>query len=167
MPTVRKWKRPANYIGAEWWNWYSAGFGQHRDSDALERANFQAAWDRLKSDREVADRPSVQIVHEQHWAVGWIEWIAIHESDSVALAIARDLCAKVEDYSILDESLFSRIEDDDCAETWANCYSPRERIAYFRTHGHTVQSIGALLRAVRGDWCAAANMLHCPSDLLY
>lgn len=163
---VRLWERASNYAGHDWSGWYSAGFGQSRDSDALERANFQAAYAALPHGNEAGDEPSVQIVREGHWAVGWVEWIAIHPSDAEALSIARQLCKRANDYPVLDEELFSRIEDEYCEATWRNC-SPRDRIAYFRSHGHTVQSIGALLRAVRGDWYEAADMLHAPSDLLY
>ena len=166
---VEPWTRPANYIGTTWEGYYSSGFGQSRDSDALERANFQAAWARLKNDRAIGpenEEPTVQIVRENHWAVGWVEWIAIHESDTEALRIARELCAQCEDYPVLDEELFSQIEDEDCSATWEHCYNPHERVKYFRSHGYTAQSFGDLLRAVRGDWYAAANMLHSPSDLL-
>lgn len=175
MHDVTPWSHPSNYSGATWEGYYSSGFGQSRDSDVLERANFQAAWSALKNDRSIDlgecgpdnDGPTVLVVLENHWAVGWVEWIAIHETDTEALAIARTLCDRANDYPILDEELHSRLEDDECAETWANCYRPKERIEYFRSHSHTVQSLGALLRAVRGDWYEAANMLHSPSDLLY
>ena len=165
---VSKWTRPNCYIGAEWYEYYSAGFGQSRDSGALERANFQAAYAALKNDHETPNGDStVSIVHESHWAVGWIEWIAIHESDDDALTIACGLCAHCNDYPVIDEELYSRLEDEDCSETWERCYRPCERIKYFRAHSYTTQSFGALLRAMRGDWYEAANMLHCPSDLLY
>lgn len=51
MHTVHEWKTPANYFGAEWHGWHSAGFGQSRDSDALESSNFQTAYDALKPSR--------------------------------------------------------------------------------------------------------------------
>lgn len=174
MHTVKRWTRPANYAGAEWYGYYSAGFGQSRDSDVLERANFQAAWAALENDRSIDlgecgpdnDGPTVQIVREGHWAVGWVEWIAIHESDKEALRIAEELCNGVADYPVVDEELYSRLEDEECGETWKNCYNARDRVTYFRTHSYTAESCGALLRAVRGDWYEAASMLHCPSDIL-
>jgi hypothetical protein len=175
MHTVKPWSLPNSYMGATWYGFYSSGFSQHRDSDALERTNFQAAWAALKNDREINlgtagpdnGDPTVQIVGESHWAVGWIEWIAIHESDTEALRIAQELCDRANDYPVLDEDLFSRIEDEDCEATWRSCFSERERIAYFREHSYTATSFAALLRAVRGDWYEAASMLHSPSDLLY
>ena len=167
MHKVTRWHHPSNYAGQTWGDWFNAGFSQHRDSDALERANFQAAYAALPRGNEAGDEPSVQIVREGHWAVGWVEWIAIHESDEQALTIARELCAATNDYPVIDEELFSQLEDEECAETWERCYRPKERIEYFRSHGHTVTSLGALLRAVRGDWGEAASILHCPSDLIY
>lgn len=44
MHTVKEWTRPDSYFGAEWHGWFSAGFGQSRDSDALEESNFQTAY---------------------------------------------------------------------------------------------------------------------------
>jgi len=49
MHTVKEWNHPDSYMGATWEGWYSAGFGQSRDSDALEASNFQTAFDELKT----------------------------------------------------------------------------------------------------------------------
>jgi len=180
MHTVKEWSHPQNYMGATWEGWYSAGFGQSRDSDALEASNFQTAYDALKPlanqlSVETHDIPgalddecSVQIVRESHWAVGWVEWIAIHSSNTVALEKARELCKRANDYPILDEDDFSRREDEDCEQVWSKCFDPSERVHYFRTHSYTANSFVDLLQAIRaGSWYHAANMLHCPSDILY
>ncbi len=165
---LQRWTMPSCYFGEVWPDYFSAGVGQSRDSDALERANFQAMLERLggkTSDDETGD-PLVKVVRESHWAVGWVEWIAIHESQDRALGIANTIQAKLEDYPVIDEELWSQFEDEDCSETWANCFDPSERLDYFRRHSFTSNGIGALLRAIRGDWYEAANMLHCPSDLI-
>ena len=179
MHTVKEWKRPDCYMGAEWYGWYSAGFGQSRDSDALEASNFQSAYDALKSlagqlSVETHDIPgalddecSVQIVRESHWAVGWVEWIAIHSTNTAALDKARELCQRANDYPVLNEEDFSRREDEECEQVWRECYSASERVDYLRHHSYTAQSLADILQAVRaGSWYHAANMLHCPSDLL-
>lgn len=170
-PHLSKWTRPECYIGASWYGWYAAPVGQSRDSDALERANFDAAKLELEALPEVEvdeddGMAGVQIVRESHWAVGWVEWIAIHESNVAALELAESIMARLEDYPVIDEDLWSRYEDEDCRQIWENCYDTRERIEYFRRHSFTSNGIAALLRAMRGDWYEAANMLHCPSDLI-
>lgn len=166
---IQRWTHPTYYLGEVWPDYYSAGVGQSRDSDALERANFQAMLDSLggeASDDGTGD-PLVTVVRESHWAVGWVEWIAIHESNTAALEIADKQMERLESYPVLDEELWSNLEDEDCNQTWSNCFNTKERLDYFRHHSFTSNGITALLRAIRGDWYEAANMLHCPSDLLY
>lgn len=87
---LRRWQRPSNYCGAEWIDYYSAGVGQSRDSDALERANFDAMLKALGGERddEGLALSLVRVVRETHWAVGWVEWIAIHERATEALQLA-------------------------------------------------------------------------------
>lgn len=171
-PHLERWTLPAYYIGAHWDGWYGAGVGQSRDSDALERANFDAMRKALEAlpEVEVAEdggMASVQIVRESHWACGWVEWIAIHETNVRALELAESIMARLEDYPVIDEDLWSQYEDEDCRATWENCYDAKERLAYFRRHGHTSNGLASMLKAIRrGDWYEAANMLHCPSDLI-
>lgn len=144
---LKPWKLPECYIGAHWDGYYSAGFGQSRDSDALERSNFQCAWERLKS-------TSAQIVRESHWAVGWVEWIAIPASDSAALKLADEMCAKVESYPVLNEDHFSQLEQEEADETWKNCYNPKERIAYIRRYRSQFEfrDLADMLGCVRGNY---------------
>lgn len=180
MHNVSEWTRPDCYFGAEWHGFYSAGFGQSRDSDVLESSNFQTAYDELKTlDTELSvesqDIPgaldgecSVQIVREGHWAVGWVEWIAIHKSNTAALDRARELCKRANDYPILDESDYSNREHEECATVWEKCFNASERADYLRRHSYTATSLSDVFQAIRaGSWYHAANMLHCPSDLLY
>lgn len=167
---IQKWTMPTCYAGETWEDYYSAGVGQSRDSDALERANFQAMRTLLKAcpEVEVGDNGenSVQVVRESHWAVGWIEWIAIHESNTVALAVADKAKGEIANCHILDEELFSQFEDEECDTVWSDCFDMQERVQYFRKHGHTVSDWRSLMSAMRGSWHDAANMLHCPSDLI-
>lgn len=55
---LRRWTRPDSYFGAEWPDYFSAGFGQSRDSDALERSNFAVALRDLGGESD-AQRGSV------------------------------------------------------------------------------------------------------------
>jgi hypothetical protein len=119
MHTVKEWKHPDSYIGTTWEGWFSSGFGRSRDSSVLEESNFQVASKTLlalATDND--DESTVQIVREGHWAVGWVEWIAIHGSNAAALAKARELCAKVEDYPALDEDHWSNLEYERAMDYW-------------------------------------------------
>ena len=79
---LKRWERPKDYFGAEWSRYYSAGVGQSRDSDCLEQSNFAVMLEALGGETE-----TVVVVRESHWAVGWVEWIAIHQSDEQALRV--------------------------------------------------------------------------------
>lgn len=154
---IERWAMPRNYFGAHWAEYYSAGVGQSRDSDTLERSNFAAMLKLLGGESE-----TVIVVRESHWAVGWVEWLAIHQDDEVALAIADDAAARLEDYAILDEDDLSEREQEDADETWANCYDPFERIAYIREHRYQFEftSFADMIGCVRGRYFAGyANEL--------
>lgn len=170
MYSVKEWKHPSDYVGATWEGWYSAGFGRSRDSDVLEESNFQVASRELLKLAEDAPRHevsaelleqlddclSVQVVRESHWAVGWVEWIAIHSSNTAALAKARDLCERANDYPILDESHFSELEYTQANEVWASCYNITERVKYIREHRSQFEfhDFADLLGCVRGIYFA-------------
>jgi hypothetical protein len=164
---IKPWTIPRNYCGEVWPAYYSAGVGQSRDSDALERANFDAMLAALGGETE-----TVQVVRESHWAVGWVEWIAIHQDDTTACQTADMILGKLNDYPIIDEDRFSQYEDDDCSAVWTGCYGPTERAAYLRQHVRKVYpfpdmtAYQMLRRAVQGEWSYAANLLPCPADLL-
>jgi len=85
---IQRWTRPDHYFGKAWPDYFSSGVRQSRDSDALERSNFECMLKALGGESE-----TVIVVRETHWAVGWVEWIAIHESDDKALKIADDIQA--------------------------------------------------------------------------
>jgi hypothetical protein len=154
MPTLsnlKRWTLPDNYGGATWKGFYSSGVGQSRDSDALERSNFRAMWKALE-----AVGSQAEIVREGHWSVGWVEWIAIPESDNAGLAAADELVGKLSEYPILDEDDYTREELEEANEVWASCYSGAQRVAYLREHGRDLEfsSLADLLACVRGRYFA-------------
>lgn len=127
MNTLKRWTRPECYVGATWEGWF-VFLGQNRDSDCLTRSNFQCAFARLEAhatDLESEDCKSVQIVSENHWAVGWVEWIAIHESNAPAVAEAGAMLKKLEGYPVLNEGHWSEMELNEYFEAW-NSYGHRE-----------------------------------------
>ena len=126
---LTRWTRPDHYAGAPWPEYFSSGVGQCRDSDALERSNFACMLKALggKSD-------TVIVVREGHWAVGWVEWIAIHESDATALKEADEIIAALADYPVISDDHFSETETEEANEVWMRCYDDVQRLDYIRQH---------------------------------
>lgn len=113
MRHLQKWTRPKHYAGADWPE-YFVFLDQHRDSDALTRSNFTCGLARLGGESD-----TVRVVRERHWAVGWIEWIAVHESDTAACKKADDMLSELDAYPVLDEDHFCELEwseSEDSAE---------------------------------------------------
>jgi hypothetical protein len=158
---LERWKLPRDYFGAEWPEYYSAGVGRSRDSDCLEESNFDAMLAELGGESD-----TVHVVRESHWAVGWVEWIAIHESDEKSLRAADEQCKRLEDYPVLDEEDYSLREFEECERTWGDCYTVSERIALLRRNSCT-SGFRALRAAVNGDWSEACRLLPCPSDIIH
>jgi len=112
LRALKRWEMPDSYFGAEWPE-YFVFLGQHRDSDALTRSNFECGLRELGGESE-----TVIVVRERHWAVGWVEWIAIHESDVEAIIKADEMSCAIESYPVLDESHFSELEWDEAQTQW-------------------------------------------------
>lgn len=160
---LKRWSMPSHYFGASWPNHYSAGVGQSRDSDCLEQSNFAAMLALLGGESDV-----VTVVRESHWAVGWVEWIAIEadgtpESDK-ALQIADEAKERLTDYPVLDENDLSEREQEAANQTWQSCYNEKERIAYIRQHRSQFEfhDYADLIGCVRGKYFAGYA-----SELLY
>lgn len=151
--TLKRWTLPDNYGGAHWPE-YFVFLGQHRDSDSVTRSNFIRGLELIGGESE-----TVQIVRERHWAVGWVEWIAIHESDAAALAEADSIAAALHDYPVVDEDHLSALEWDEACEYWERM-SVRERAEYCERAGLSIfaarrdylpsDDTGALLEMLRG-----------------
>lgn len=135
---MERWTRPDSWFSFSSepnWRYSNACFvflGQNRDSDSLTRSNFQCALRELGGESE-----TVSIVRESHWACGWIEWIAIHESDEKALRCADEIVAALSDYPILDESHFSELEYGEACEYWESC-SIRHRAELCKESGISI-----------------------------
>lgn len=171
---LKLWNRPPNYIGAEWHGWYVV-LARSRDSNALERANFDEAYETLKPmDTELEDgSSSVLKITENHWAVGWVQWIGVHNSNTKAAEAAANILECLESYPALSEDRLSQYEDEECRSVWERM-SHKNRADYLRRRcgrniipptGYTKYQ--TLKRAVNGDWSFAAHILPAPSDLLY
>lgn len=112
LRALERWTMPDSYFGAEWPE-YFVFIGQSRDSDALTRSNFECGLRALGGESD-----SVLVVRESHWAVGWVEWIAIHEANAEAILAADEMACALADYPVLDESHFSELEWDEAQTQW-------------------------------------------------
>jgi hypothetical protein len=151
MEHLKRWTMPNHYFGAVWPAYYSSGVWQSRDSDALERSNFACMLKAIGGESE-----TVIIVRESHWAVGWMEWIAIHQDDSKALTIADEIKGKLEDYPVINEDHWSELEHEEASEVWRECYNPQERVKYIRDHRSQFEfaDFADLIGCVRGNYFA-------------
>jgi hypothetical protein len=154
-----RWTKPDSYFGASWPEYYSSGVGQSRDSDALEASNFRSMLKALGGESE-----TVLVVRESHWAVGWVEWIAIHETDDKALAAADEIKTALEDYPVVDEDDFSELKQEHAEQTWQNCFNDAARLAYIREHRSQFEfrDYADLIGCVRGRYFAgyASELLN-------
>lgn len=148
---LKRWTMPRSYSGKVWPAYYSSGVGQARDSDALERSNFISMLAAIGGESD-----TVIVVRESHWAVGWVEWIAIQQDDDKALQLADAMQEWLADYPAINEEHLSDLEQEDANELWANCYSPQERMAYIREHRWQFEfrDMADLLGCVRGQYFA-------------
>lgn len=134
--SIERWTRPSNFVA--WdddWQYSKAAFvflSRTRDSDILTESNFDCGLNVIGGESD-----TIKIVRESHWACGWIEWIAIHESDEKALSEADEILCALSDYPILDESDFSEREWNAAQEYWAEL-PLSERVDLCRKAGLTI-----------------------------
>jgi hypothetical protein len=146
---LKRWEAPEYWAGKPWPDYY-VFLGQHRDSDCLSRSNFRSALKTLGGE----DDNHVVIVRERHWACGWIEWIAIHESASDALETADEIAGALSSYPVVNEEDFSELEMEEADDVWRNCYDSRDRVAYIRENRYQFDfhNFSDLLSCVRGKY---------------
>jgi hypothetical protein len=133
---LERWTLPRYYVGAEWPEYFTF-LGRSRDSDTVEESNFQASLAALGGETE-----TVLVIRESHWAVGWVEWIGIHESDAAALRVADEIAAGLKDYPVVDEDHLGNLELERACEAWAGM-SVRERVDFLKRHGGNVSRFAA------------------------
>lgn len=168
---LKLWTRPDCYAGESWPDYY-VFLGRHRDSGVLTQSNFEFALAAIGGEQSCEDPANesaqeyglVYVVRESHWAVGWVEWIAIHETAYDALRKADEIMERLEDYPVLDEDDFSRREQDEAERVWRECYSAQERIDYIRKFRSQFEfhDMKDLWGCVRGEYFAGYA-----SELLY
>lgn len=144
---LKLWTLPEYYAGDTFYDYY-VGPGQHRDSDVLVRSNFASILRDLGGESD-----TVLVIRAGHWAVGWVEFIAIHKDDDTALELADEIAGALEDYPVHDEEHFSELEAEEALQVWQQCYSNEERIAYIRKYRDQFEGDYAdLIANARGRW---------------
>ena len=109
------WKRSENYSGEDMSNYY-VGPGKSRDSEVLERSNFDSALEELGGE----DGENVVVGHFGHWAVGWIEQIFVNKNAKDKVAKLQEIADKLEDYPVLDDDDYYQKEADELEELFDN-----------------------------------------------
>lgn len=125
---LEMWERASNYAGDDFTGYY-VGLSKHRDSEVLERANFDAMlkalggehsspeWEKAHPEEVAEGHEEVMAAHSGHFAVGWVETILVHK-DSPKVSELKALMDKYEDYPVVDEGLFSQYETEEQNEAW-------------------------------------------------
>jgi hypothetical protein len=133
---IERWTRPSDFgTYVDDWFYTNKAFvflSRHRDSDLLTESNFECGLAAVGGESD-----TVQIVREGHWAVGWVEWIAIHESDIKALSEADDILCALSDYPVVNEDDWSEREWNAAQDYWSEL-NIRERVDLCRDAGLSV-----------------------------
>lgn len=149
---LKTWTLPSNYIGQSWNRYRVAPVTRHRDSQLIEESNWAAQLKILsKVDSENEDwgrdgGAPWEVVSENHWAVGWVEWVAVHPEAGPWIAALEKLGARLEEYPIADSDDLCEREAECARETWAHG-TVKDRVYYLRRAGFT----GSVLVARRAE----------------
>jgi len=122
-------------MGAEWPKYYRF-LGRNRDSGTLTESNYWSGLKAIGGERTVntkedgtgEDLETVLRIQENHWAVGWVEWIAIHESNSEALRLADEVMERLEDYLVVDEFDLGDREEGEAERIWNTCCTVKDKV---------------------------------------
>ena len=106
---IQKWERASNYMGEDYDDYYVV-YTTSRDADLLGQSNWNAMLEKLEN------MDGVEVIRASHWAVGWVEFIIVHEDFEDALMEADNLIAQLNEYPVLDEEDWSQREFDDTIE---------------------------------------------------
>lgn len=127
--------------------WFVLGVSRTRDSEALTEANFQAALEDLGGESEF-----VEVHRFGHWGPGWFELILISPDATELLKKAEEIEASLESYPVLDDELFSQLEEEEAVENW-KCWAGRS----------FVQSLSKVFDLSE----TTTDFLHCNEEKLY
>lgn len=127
-----QWKHPSDYGGFSPEGDFGV-VGQTRDSEALDRSNYERIFEDLQAfaeqfgdaperdDIESGDMPWVYDFRASHWAVGWVEYVLVRQDAPDALqGMVREILDALANYPVYDDEHFSQLEYEEReeAEEW-------------------------------------------------
>lgn len=155
------WTKPKHYVGFNPVGDFVV-MTQHRDSDSVERCNFEVVQQTLRAivvarafedppeeplydafpSREGALSPRssgwVYSFSATHCMVGWVEYLMVREDAPESLRrAAGDMLLKLDDYPVLDEDALFTIEFEEACEFWKSM-SVRDRVDMLEGTGISV-----------------------------
>lgn len=109
---------------------------EHRDSDLLAQSNAKVIRDTLGD----YDDTTVQWQHFSHWAVGWIDAVAIKIRDeagefTAAFIDMYNLLERLDDYPVLDEDDYSQRQWKEAGDYWRKYCDHADRVAICKELG--------------------------------
>lgn len=99
-------------------DWFVLPVTRNRDSEALERSNWESSVSWLDTLDDTLDEPAYETHSFNHWGCGWFEIILINPNRDDACKVACEIVSSLEDYPVLDDELFSTMEWEEF-EDWA------------------------------------------------
>ena len=103
----------------EWSGVATGPVGQHRDSEALDRSNFEVIYDDLAE----RFRGDIEHVSFGHWATGWVEELAWNVGNTELAREVERWEKALADYPVADDMHFSELEWQDNHPREGECYS--------------------------------------------
>ena len=102
---LQKWNRPTDYIGNDLPNDWSISIMTSCMCGLESESNYKVFLERLGGLSSTVKEERVGFSGD-----GWYKFIAIHDSNKVALAKAEEMLSSLQDYPILDEGHFAELE---------------------------------------------------------
>jgi hypothetical protein len=105
LTEMSKWDG-SDYIGKRFDDYYIL-YSHHRDSKIYEESNYHSLI-------KLCEKMGIKYIeiNSNHWAVGWVEQIAIHEEDYLSIEKANDPLEQLKEYPLVDEADYeSRIDE--------------------------------------------------------
>jgi hypothetical protein len=164
---LKPWTLPSNYAGMHWHGYLMAPVMRNRDSDHVTESNWAHQLKVLRAVDETQealdwenahdlDTEAWEIVSENHWACGWVEWVAVHPEAKAWIAALEKLAYRLDQYPIADETDLGEREMTAAQETWAN-FSVRDRVEVLKRCGSKVSIFAARRSEVPSDDCGRIN----------
>lgn len=103
--------------------WGFVTIGRHRDSDALQRSNFEV----VSEDLLERFPEQLEIMHTSHCLVGWYDHLIVHVRDeqsgapTEAFLAAHEWMKGLEEYPIASEDHYGRLESEEEWEWFTHC----------------------------------------------